>query len=65
MKNISNIVTGAAGAVDKALAEGAHVGGERYVIFRVEDRSMYGRQVCLNPLSPSILIKNAPRSTVS
>ncbi|KAK7927078.1 profilin [Apiospora marii] len=44
MKNIANIVTGAAGAVDKALSEGAHVGGERYVIFRVEDRSMYGRQ---------------------
>ncbi|KAK8052067.1 hypothetical protein PG993_003452 [Apiospora rasikravindrae] len=44
MKNISNVVTGAAGAVDKALAEGIHVGGERYVVFRAEDRSMYGRQ---------------------
>ncbi|KAK8060411.1 profilin, partial [Apiospora sp. TS-2023a] len=44
MKNIANVLTGAAGAVDKALAEGAHIGGERYVIFRAEDRSMYGRQ---------------------
>ncbi|KAK8080643.1 hypothetical protein PG997_008461 [Apiospora hydei] len=44
MKNIANVVTGAAGAVDKALAEGIHVGGERYVVFRAEDRSMYGRQ---------------------
>ncbi|KAK8106294.1 uncharacterized protein PG998_003242 [Apiospora kogelbergensis] len=44
MKNIANIVTGAAGASDKALAEGVHVGGERYVVFKSEDRSLYGRQ---------------------
>ncbi|KAK6827939.1 profilin [Apiospora arundinis] len=44
MKNIASIVTGTAGAADKALAEGVHVCGERYVVFKIEDRSLYGRQ---------------------
>ncbi|KAF3055884.1 Profilin [Daldinia childiae] len=44
MKNIANIVTQSAGAVEKAQADGIHVAGERYVAFRIEERSVYGRQ---------------------
>lgn len=45
MKTIANIVTQSAGAVEKAQADGIYVAGERYVAFRIEDRSVYGRQV--------------------
>lgn len=44
MKNIVAILTQEPGAVDKAHADGVHVAGERYVAFKIEDRSLYGRQ---------------------
>ncbi|XXG94423.1 profilin, required for normal timing of actin polymerization in response to thermal stress [Hypoxylon texense] len=44
MKNLVSIITKAPGAEDKAYAEGFHVAGERYVAFKIEDRSLYGRQ---------------------
>ncbi|RYO88704.1 hypothetical protein DL766_004416 [Monosporascus sp. MC13-8B] len=44
MKNLVNIVSAASGAIDKAHAEGVHVNGERYVVTKIEDRSMYCRQ---------------------
>ncbi|KAI1804131.1 profilin [Daldinia bambusicola] len=44
MKNIADVVAQTANAADNARANGIHVAGERYVAFRVEDRSVYGRQ---------------------
>ncbi|KAI8965766.1 profilin [Daldinia sp. FL1419] len=45
MKNLSAILTKGNSAIDKALSEGLHVAGERYVVFRnEEERNVYGRQ---------------------
>ncbi|KAI1210023.1 Profilin/allergen [Annulohypoxylon truncatum] len=44
MKNLAEIVSGSKAAVDKAYADGLHVGGERYVATKIEDRSVYARQ---------------------
>jgi profilin len=44
MKAISSILSGDAAAKDKAFADGLHVGGERFVLARVEDRSVYARK---------------------
>ncbi|KAI1638527.1 profilin [Biscogniauxia mediterranea] len=44
MKNIVAILTGTGDAIDKAHADGVHVAGERYVVTRIEDRSLYARQ---------------------
>ncbi|KAM3462892.1 hypothetical protein NHJ6243_003694 [Beauveria neobassiana] len=43
MKAISAIVNGDTAAKDKAFAEGLFIGGERYVVARAEDRSIYAR----------------------
>lgn len=45
MKHIAEILDNTAGAVDKAYAEGLYIGGVRYVLARVEGRSLYARQV--------------------
>lgn len=45
MKHIADILDNAGGAVDKAYAEGVYVGGVRYVLTKVEGRSLYARQV--------------------
>ena len=45
MKLISSIVAGDSTAKDKAFAEGLYVGGERFVMARAEDRSIYARAV--------------------
>ena len=45
MKNLVNILNSTGDAVDKAHAEGIHVAGERYVVTRIEERSVYARQV--------------------
>lgn len=44
MKNLVNILNSTGDAVDKAHAEGIHVAGERYVVTRIEERSVYARQ---------------------
>jgi profilin len=49
MKLISSIVGGDRAAKDKAFAEGIHVGGERFVVARAEDRSIYARAVRVPP----------------
>lgn len=36
-------------AADKLWTDGLHVGGERYVVFKVEGRSIYGRKVRIPP----------------
>ncbi|RBR23313.1 uncharacterized protein FIESC28_03896 [Fusarium coffeatum] len=43
MKAISDIVSGNSAAKDKAFAEGLYIAGERYVMARAEDRSIYAR----------------------
>ncbi|KAJ4135878.1 profilin, required for normal timing of actin polymerization in response to thermal stress [Fusarium equiseti] len=43
MKAISDIVSGNKAAKDKAFAEGLYIAGERYVMARAEDRSIYAR----------------------
>lgn len=45
MKHIADILDNAAGAADKAYAEGLFVGGVRYVLTKAEGRSLYARQV--------------------
>ena len=45
MKAISAIVGGDKAAKDKAFAEGLYIAGERYVMARAEDRSIYARSV--------------------
>jgi profilin len=42
---MQEVVTGLGGQHDKLFAEGLHVGGERYVVTKAEDRSLYGRKV--------------------
>ncbi|KAI1489459.1 profilin [Biscogniauxia mediterranea] len=44
MKNIVGILSGNSDVIDKAHADGVHVAGERYVVTRIEDRSLYARQ---------------------
>ncbi|KAH7328123.1 profilin [Stachybotrys elegans] len=43
MKVIASIVGGDAGAKDKAFADGLYIAGNRYVMARAEDRSIYAR----------------------
>ncbi|WAO85462.1 Profilin [Fusarium falciforme] len=43
MKAISSIVSEDKAAIDKAFGEGLYIGGERYVLTRVEGRSLYAR----------------------
>lgn len=45
MKAISSIVSEDKAAIDKAFGEGLYIGGERYVLTRVEGRSLYARAV--------------------
>jgi profilin len=45
MKNLVAIISATGDAVEKAHAEGLHVAGERYVVTKIEDRSLYARKV--------------------
>lgn len=45
MKNIASIVTGNQAAIDKAYAEGIHVAGERFVLTKTDEGSVYARKV--------------------
>ena len=44
-------MTGLSGKPDKLYAEGLHVAGERYVLTKAEDRSLYARKVSLRHMS--------------
>ena len=48
---MDEVVAGLSGKADKLYAEGLHVAGERYVLTKAEDRSLYARKVGL-PASP-------------
>jgi len=41
---MQEVVTGLSGKPDKLYAEGLHVAGERYVLTKAEDRSLYARK---------------------
>jgi len=41
---IQEIVTGLSGSYDKLYAEGLHVAGEKFVLTKAEDRSLYARK---------------------
>ncbi|KAH8681473.1 profilin [Xylariales sp. PMI_506] len=43
MKNFAAILSGSDDAKTKAFADGIHAAGERFVAFKIEDRSIYGR----------------------
>lgn len=45
MKAISDIVKGDAAAKDKAFADGLYVAGDRFVMARAEDGTIYARKV--------------------
>ena len=50
---MKEIINGLSGKVDALYAEGLHVGGERYVLTKAEDRSLYARkEMLLQPLIP-------------
>lgn len=44
MTAISNILSGNAAAKDAAFADGLYIGGERFVMTKAEDRSLYARK---------------------
>ncbi|KYK59480.1 putative profilin [Drechmeria coniospora] len=60
MKAIAAIVGGDAAAKDKAFADGLYIGGERYVMARAEDRSIYARAgrlgVCVAKTKQAIVV---------
>jgi hypothetical protein len=47
---MQEVVLGLSGKPDKLYAEGLHVAGERYVLTKAEDRSLYARKVGGIPL---------------
>lgn len=53
-EEMQNIVAALAGGVaaDKLWTEGLHVAGDRFVVFKVEGRSIYGRKVSNLSISP-------------
>lgn len=52
MKNIAGIVTGDKAAVDKAFAEGIHIAGERFVLTKNDEGSLYARKVRCDKTTP-------------
>jgi hypothetical protein len=42
---MQEVVTGLNGQTDKLFSDGLHVGGERFVLTKAEDRSLYARKV--------------------
>jgi len=58
---------GGGAATDKIWGEGVHITGEKYVVTKAEDRSIYGRKVsffipsCPSYLQPAALLRNSKR----
>jgi profilin len=52
---MQEVVTGLSGKPDKLYAEGLHIAGERYVLTKAEDRSLYARKVGLYHMSAALL----------
>lgn len=51
MKNIAEIASGKQAAIDKAYGEGIHIAGERFVVAKIDDGSVYARKVRSSPAS--------------
>lgn len=49
MKTIADIVGGKDAVKDKAFADGLFIAGDRYVMARAEDGTIYARKVAANP----------------
>lgn len=60
MKNIASIVTGDQAAIDKAYAEGLHIAGERFVLTKTDEGSLYARKVWNKTIFISFLNTHAP-----
>lgn len=45
MKSVADIASGNQAAIDKAYGEGIHIAGERFVVAKVDDGSVYARKV--------------------
>ena len=45
---------GDANGVKKVQSTGLHVGGERFIVIKADDRSVYGKKVCLMTMFPSL-----------
>lgn len=60
MKALVSILSHVDAAVNKAHSDGIHVAGERYVVTRIEDRSLYGRLgrtgICVVKTKQAILV---------
>jgi profilin len=48
MKALSQVLNGDEAAKNKAFGDGLYFGGQRYVLARVDDRSLYARSVSRN-----------------
>lgn len=51
---VKEILAGLGGSTDGLYANGIHVAGERYVLTKAEDRSLYARKVIYLSLSINI-----------
>lgn len=60
MKVIADIVTDKAGAKDKAFGDGLYVAGERFVMARAEDGTVYARKVRTETNTPCLLWRCLP-----
>ena len=59
---MQEIVSGLSGKAEKLYAEGLHVAGERYVLTKAEERSLYARKVRSEPLNiPNLHICEAAK----
>ncbi|KAI1381751.1 profilin [Hypoxylon crocopeplum] len=69
MKNLVAILTETGNAVDKAHADGIYVGGERYVVARIEGRSIYGRKgrtgICIAKTKQAIIVAHHGEAQVA
>jgi hypothetical protein len=59
---IQEVITGLSGKPEKLFADGLHVAGERYVLTKAEDRSLYARKVGSLFLPPIRLLPGWPRA---
>ncbi|KAK5635465.1 hypothetical protein RRF57_011177 [Xylaria bambusicola] len=57
------------GPVEKAQAEGIHVGGERYVVARIDGRSIYARQgragICITATKAAFIVAHHGETQVA
>ncbi|KAM0200875.1 hypothetical protein ACHAPA_008946 [Fusarium lateritium] len=69
LKTISAIVSGDSGAKDKAFADGLYVAGERFVVARAEDRSIYARSgkkgLAVAKTTQAIIIAHHPDTAIA